>query len=83
MRSGAFDALAAVQGRVEHIQQRMNATIPPAVEVARQTGWLEQISIVNRRLLAAEEWLTEQAHIVVGHHDAIREILALLRRDNE
>src|SRR5262249_14092372 len=83
MRSGAIDALHLMQGNVERLQRRMSATVPPAVDAAREISWLEQISIVKTRLRALEEWLQEETQIVVGHHDGIREILALLKHDGE
>jgi hypothetical protein len=80
MRSTAINALGIVQTHVERLQRRMTATVPPAVEAARQTTWLEQIAIVKTRVHAVEEWTTDMAKIVVEDHEMLREIVDLLKR---
>jgi uncharacterized coiled-coil protein SlyX len=82
MRSGAIDALGLVQASIDRLQRRM-VSLPPEVEAARQSGWLETAAIIKTRQRATDEWLQELARIVVTHHDLITEIVGMLKRGGE
>jgi hypothetical protein len=79
MRSGAFDALAAVQSRMEKLVQRMPVTAPPEVQAEREGGMLQQYAILATRLRAVEEWLREMSPIVLENHEMLKEWLILLK----
>jgi hypothetical protein len=81
MRNGAFDALKAVQSRVMHLQQRISAPMPPAVEAARESMSLERLAVVLTEQRALREYCDELSSVVIEDHTILREIVTLLRRN--
>ena len=81
MRSGAIEALAGVSTRIGRLQDRVAVTTHPALDAAREKGLLPKYSQLATRQRAVEEQFHELAGIVAEDHDVLREILALLRKD--
>jgi hypothetical protein len=79
MRSGAFDALSAVQDRMTRLQARMPTDMPPERRAMQEQGLLPKMAELMTRQTKLEEQFAELRVIAVEDHDAILEILEVLK----
>jgi hypothetical protein len=79
LRSGAIDALGAINTRMDRIQARLAGVTHPVLAAAREESAPALFGRLSARLGASEEWLRELSRIMIEDHDLLQEILAMLR----
>jgi hypothetical protein len=79
MRSGAFNALAAVHGRMDQLQRRLPTDMPPERRAMQEQGLLPKMAILMTRQTALEAEFLELRTLAVESYTALKEVLDMLK----